>query len=119
VNYRKEDYLHLQLVSNPESDFGFEVIESGSGRPIAGIVAVNVDRGIDQKPPYQLTPQKVTVTFVGIPVELSFPDWATFAARRQAAHERIRREADSQPVVPESAGEAGSPQPGEPAGANG
>ena len=45
---------------------GFEVIDAESGRPVAGIIDVAVQRGVKQEPPFHPTPQKVTVTFAGI-----------------------------------------------------
>lgn len=108
MQYHRDDYLHLRLVTNPDSDFGFEVIDAESGRPVAGIIDVAVQRGVKQEPPFHPTPQKVTVTFAGIPVDLNFPDWATFARERQAAHERARQAAQPAAQIP-------APPPAEPA----
>ena len=90
MKYRDEDYIHLRLVSNPESDHGFELVDAATGRPVANVANVQVERGFKQEPPFYMVPQKVTVALLGIPVDLSFPDWETFAKARQAAHERDR-----------------------------
>ncbi len=95
MQYRPEDFIHLRLVTNPDSDFGFDVIDAATGRPVAGIIDVAVQRGVRQEPPYNPTPQKVTVTFAGIPVDLNFPDWTTFVRQRQAAHDQARLAAEN------------------------
>lgn len=94
MRFRKEDYIHLRVVSNPEADFGFDVVDAATGRPLAGISNLVFERGINQMPVYH-KPHEVRLTLVGIPVELNTPDWETFARHRAAAQEREQREAEA------------------------
>ncbi len=80
--YATDEYIGLRLVTNPDSDHGFEVVDALTGRPVAGVSDIKVERGFSQTPPYSPGPQKVTITLIGIPVDLNFPDWATFVAAR-------------------------------------
>lgn len=92
MQYKPEDYIHLELVSNPESDLGFELVERTTGRPVAGIGRIGFERGVNLVPLYH-KPHEVTVTLTGIPIMLNVPEWDTFVAARSAANDRTKREA--------------------------
>lgn len=108
MRYRKEDYTSLRLVPNPDNDCGFDVIDAATGRPVSGIVEVKVTKGVGTSDVRTQPPQKVEITLLGIPVDMSLPDWGTYyhakmsqqVARERAAQERAAQEKASHGDLP-------------------
>lgn len=89
MSYRPDEYVRpaLRVISAPDTECGFDVIDDASGRPLAGITRVTVAKSCGG-------PQEVTLTFLGIPVDLALPHWEAVVARREAVRQDLaRREA--------------------------
>jgi hypothetical protein len=87
--FQPSDYIKLKLVSNPDSDHGFDVIDLSSGRPIAGIVEVKVSKAVMRPDRPAESSQRVEIVLTGIPVDFNMPDWQAFVQHRAAVHQQL------------------------------